>query len=687
MASEVGYPFLGMVVLYFLYGLAFFLMGFAILGEALRPERSRLAFTLTFLAAYGLIHGPVEWLEMMGLVASKADVAWAVTPLETAGGVLLPISLVPLVIFGIKAVTDNIPGSKALWLVLPSLLFTWLLAAFLPLIMPGVSGGAVVDRAFILQWQSAWARYLLYLPGSLLAALGLLSYSRRFTAMGMPNIARYATIGAFAFLINAAIAGLVVHRVPFPPAQWINNDSFTAFVGVPPQVFRATFAVVVAISVVLMLRFFRWQQYRKLEQVRKETLALKEQARKHAAEWNVVLEKEVKARTEQIEALGTINVEISRHLDIEKLLNLVVQSARHLLSSDVATISLLKEGELVIEASSGTYKEGLLNARLALGHGLAGKVVAQGQPLIAKDYVSDLHITHELDAVIKEEGLLSLMAIPLKIEDRTLGAICVASRTPRDFGSREIELLSQLGLQASIALENAKVHYQRQEMGAVSERERLAREIHDSLAQSLGMLRLQASQAAQLLEAGDQSHASQVLKDLDEVAEKAYVEVREAILDLRTAVSVGKGLVPTLRDYLATFGRHCHIETDLVVVPSESFVFPLKVEIQLIRILQESLTNVRKHARASRVMVTFTREGDMAKIVVEDNGKGFDMIEAASRAEKGFGLYTMKERAESVGGKLRINSTPGAGSSVSVWVPLEIHKEVDAHEYNKSNGR
>lgn len=98
------------------------------------------------------------------------------------------------------------------------------------------------------------------------------------------------------------------------------------------------------------------------------------------------------------------------------------------------------------------------------------------------------------------------------------------------------------------------------------------------------------------------------------------------------------------------------------------------------------MTNIRKHAEASRVIVTFSKEGNLARIQVDDNGKGFDVVKAANRADKGFGLYTMRERAESVGGKITINSIPGKGTSVVVWVPMEVGKEVNAHGHHKNNG-
>ncbi|MDO8751324.1 MAG: GAF domain-containing sensor histidine kinase [Dehalococcoidia bacterium] len=672
----MSYPYERMVVVLFGYGLAFFIMGFAILGEALRPQPSKLAYNLRFLAAFGLMHGVVEWAEMFGLIFDQAGLSWATGTLELLNSGLSPLSFIPLLIFGTRSLSDNVEGTKHLWLALPSLVAAWLLVSLLPFVMPHLAGEQGVDQAFLQSWQGAWARYLLYLPGCLLAALGLFSYRRQFIELGMPNIARYASLGGGAFLLNAFVAGMVVPTSPFPPAAWLNYDTFTRFVGVPPHVFRALSAVVIAFAVVEMLRFFGLAAQRSLAEAQRQALALEERAHLQAEEWGESLAGIVKERTEQLEALATINAELSALQDLQTLLRLVVEKARQLLGVDVATVSLLEEGKLVIYAVTGANTKAFEEVRMSVGHGVAGRSVALVQPVVVEDYPADQSITHELDALMEEEGLKSHMAVPLKIGDRVLGAIYVAHRAVRRFQPEEMELLSRLGHQAAIALENARLYQQVQEMAVLAERERLAREMHDSAAQALGLLRLGASTVSQFLKTGNIEGARNELEQMDKAAEAAHADVREAILGLSSTALPRRGLIPMLRDYLSTFSIQNQIEAGLLVEPGQGCDLSPASDVQVIRILQEALTNVRKHAQATCVKVRIAAaDGGNIRIVVEDNGHGFDPSQVARIEGQHYGLSTMKERAESVGGTLQVHSAPGKGTRVVLCLPRSL-KEV-----------
>lgn len=667
---------LAMVALFFVYGLAFFMMGFAILGEVRWAGRSKLAASLMFLALFGLLHGLVEWTDMFLYVVRGVGATGWEEGLELAHFVLLPLSLIPLLIFGIKVLTDSVERSGVLWFLLPMLLGAWLLAGFLPLIVPSLAGEGE-SLADLMRWQEAWARYLLYLPGSLLAALGLASQRRMFSLIGMDNIARYATLGASAFVLNAVVAGLIVPAVPFPPATWLNHDTFVGLVGVPPQLFRALAAGVMAFSVVQMLRFFELSQRRRLEEAQQQRLQVQEETRRQAEEWSHTLEGAVQARTEQLEALAGINTEISSLLELGKILDLVVEKAHHLLGVDVVSISLLEEvtQELVVRSVAGARTPEFIGIRMAVGHGVAGKAVATGAPVAVADYATEPGITHEMDGIMAAEGLRSHLAIPLRMGERTLGAMFVASRTSREFAPQEVELLSHLAHQAAIALENARLYARAEELAVIQERERLAREIHDSLAQALGYFRLEGSQVLQHLAEGDLAAARVALERMDQMAETAYADVRDAILGLRSTVVEGRSLVPTLGDYLNTFGLQHGLKTELKAGPGVEASLSPQVEVQLIRVIQEALTNVRKHAQATRAVVSLCVEEEGVRITVEDDGRGFDPQAVARRGGSHFGLATMRERAESVGGRLEVDSAPGAGTRLSLWVPRTLTVE------------
>jgi signal transduction histidine kinase len=153
------------------------------------------------------------------------------------------------------------------------------------------------------------------------------------------------------------------------------------------------------------------------------------------------------------------------------------------------------------------------------------------------------------------------------------------------------------------------------------------------------------------------------------VTQEAYADVREAILGLRTSISLEQDLLTTLREYLRKFRQNSNIAAELELECDDPVTLTPAAEVQLIRITQEALTNVRKHARASHAWVRIRIVGNMAEVSISDNGRGFDLLQSAAK-EGHFGLQTMRERAESVGGTVEILAAPGQGTTVQVRLPL-----------------
>ena len=165
------------------------------------------------------------------------------------------------------------------------------------------------------------------------------------------------------------------------------------------------------------------------------------------------------------------------------------------------------------------------------------------------------------------------------------------------------------------------------------------------------------------------------LADLKRAARDAYEEARQAIFGLRSMVSRSLGLIPTLTEYLHDWSRQTGIDVDLRVGTDEAIKPPPVVEVQLIGIIQEALANIRKHAAAKRVLVSIERDRETARVSVHDDGRGFDPQAVVGGARGGFGIDTMRERAETVGGKLTLASQPGNGTRVEVELPLTDPKE------------
>jgi signal transduction histidine kinase len=209
-------------------------------------------------------------------------------------------------------------------------------------------------------------------------------------------------------------------------------------------------------------------------------------------------------------------------------------------------------------------------------------------------------------------------------------------------------------------------------LATLRERERLARELHDSLGQTLAAAHLQASTARLLLAQGETAQTDQCLEYMADMTLAAEADVREYLLAVKTAFSPDRPFFETLQEYVRRFSQQYSLRVELSIpLQLEAHGLEPAVEVQLLRIIQEALSNVRKHARAKKAQVIFSVSGLMSQIAIIDDGQGFDPAAIAARQAEGFGLQAMRERAEALGGSLEVISQPGEGTQVIVKVPLE----------------
>ncbi len=217
----------------------------------------------------------------------------------------------------------------------------------------------------------------------------------------------------------------------------------------------------------------------------------------------------------------------------------------------------------------------------------------------------------------------------------------------------------------------AQLLQQQRNLAVLEERERLARELHDSLGQVLGYVNTQSQAVRELLARGNLDAADSCLSRLVSVAQDAHADVREFILGLKTTSSPQQKLFPSMEQYVQRFNHNYGIQAELngLEALNEEELDP-SVQVQLLRILQEALTNVRKHSGAHRVRITIVPELDHIRMAVEDNGQGFDPERLPGRDGLNFGLRIMRERAQEMAGSFWIESAPGKGTKVVVQAPL-----------------
>jgi signal transduction histidine kinase len=240
-----------------------------------------------------------------------------------------------------------------------------------------------------------------------------------------------------------------------------------------------------------------------------------------------------------------------------------------------------------------------------------------------------------------------------------------------DFRGLEVGRLLLLNNVTEQKRTQAQILEQQRSLAMLHEREQLARELHDNLGQVFAFVNVQGQTIHRLLSRGDVSTAGEYVRRLLDVAREADVDIRESIISLRATLSE-QGLLPTLTQYLARYEKNYGIQTQL----EESELFtdealePL-VEVQLVRIMQEALTNVRKHANASCVRIAFALEDGWARVTVHDDGRGFDPDISPTGMEEHVGLRVMRERAAEVGGNLSLKSASGQGTELVVRIPVK----------------
>jgi two-component system NarL family sensor kinase len=266
-------------------------------------------------------------------------------------------------------------------------------------------------------------------------------------------------------------------------------------------------------------------------------------------------------------------------------------------------------------------------------------------------------------------GLRYHASIPLYAHGRKLGVLNVASTDWRELSPDDLRLLYTVGDLLSIAIERARLFADSVRLGAAEERNRLAREIHDTLAQGLAAIALRLETADALLEAAaSPDQVGKVVRQALGLARANLEEARRSVLDLRAAPLEGRSLA----DALAALAAEWTTEHRLPVrFEGSSGGLPARVEVGLYRIAQEALNNVLRHAGAGRAIVRLESSLERVRLTVEDDGRGFDPGQVAAGR---YGLVGLNERAKLLGGVFRLESSPGAGTRIEVEIPLEARR-------------
>jgi signal transduction histidine kinase/predicted hydrocarbon binding protein len=373
------------------------------------------------------------------------------------------------------------------------------------------------------------------------------------------------------------------------------------------------------------------------------------------------LEQRVHERTRELQALYDVLSAASASLELESVLERSLDAVLEVMRCEVGAVHLLDEaGQLLKLAAGRGIAPGFASqvSSVPVGRGLAGAVVRRGEPILVRDIASSPLPLHAVPAAADQNYL----GVPLRSRGRTLGVLSVLGEAGRHFADEEVSLLTHIADEVGIAVENARLYRQAEQLAVMRERQRLARELHDSVTQALYSLTLLAEAARRMASSGELRQAQEPLHRLNVIAQQALKEMRLLVYELRPLVLKREGLVGALQHRLDAVEGRAGVEARLIV--QGDVQLPSEVEEGLYRIAQEALNNALKHAAADALTVTIHAEGEMVTVEVVDDGIGFD-VETAS-AGGGMGLTTMRERAETIGARLQIESTPGQGTTMSV---------------------
>ncbi len=368
----------------------------------------------------------------------------------------------------------------------------------------------------------------------------------------------------------------------------------------------------------------------------------------------------------QLEALNDVGAALAGEIELPRLLKLICHHLRGLIGARVVTIALpASEGTLRIEAADGAGSDEILGLRLARAGSKSGGVLARRRAELVDSLAEDPEVDQHATSPI---GARTGLYVPLVAGARPIGVIVAHDKDGQDarFSDDDLRLAEIFAARAAVAVDlSARVArdalrriVEAQEL----ERRRLARELHDQTGQELTsvLLGLKAVGEAK----NDAEHADALAAVREQVLETLH-DVRRLAVELRPKALDDFGLTPALERLRDTFSQQTGMRVELESRIRERL--PADVETALYRIVQEALTNIVKHAQASTISIVLAHQAGAVTVLIEDDGRGFTHGDGS---DEGLGLLGMGERLALLGGRLKIESTPGSGTTIVAEVPL-----------------
>ena len=391
--------------------------------------------------------------------------------------------------------------------------------------------------------------------------------------------------------------------------------------------------------------------------------------------YNHILKRD-KTLNQQNQDLSLINdlaQTVASSWDIKEIMSQTLKNVLTNLEIETGEIFLRDRGGKDLRLSlmrGGDYEAFYQKTVFRVGEGLVGKVAELNKPLVSQSLDTDPRI---LRPSIPKTGYTSMVGIALQARRKVIGVLTLTSKTHRVFPERELDLLTTIGTWAGTAIENARLQQQSQRVAILEERERIGMDLHDGIIQSLYSIGLTLDFVKTILNEDPEESLAKLNLAVEGI-NNAISDIRSYVSDLRPRQMVENKTFPeNLELLLQEFESNARISATFENQTRSPLGIPYQNAVTLFRICQEALSNIARHADASKANVELWQEDGRTYLQVEDNGKGFNLDQA--EANLGHGLSNMQRRTRKVGGDLTIDSAPLQGTSVVAWVPSQSREE------------
>jgi PAS domain S-box-containing protein len=374
----------------------------------------------------------------------------------------------------------------------------------------------------------------------------------------------------------------------------------------------------------------------------------------------VHLRAEAARRLRELETLYQADETLHRSLHLEEVLRALVDLATDFLDADKTAVFVqdADHKRLSPGATRGFLPESIARMSEALGEGIAGRVALTRQPIGVDNVASDARVAHD---VTEPEGISSLLCVPIQVDGEVFGVFGVYYCEPRSFTGAEERLLLALAQRAAVAIANARQFQQAQDSATLDERQRLARELHDAVTQTLFAAGLNA-QALPEIWAADPVAGQRCMQELQRLTWGALAEMRTVLVELRPAAMTEMELGDLVRQLAqAATARSPVLDVDVYLEGERKL--PPEVQVAFYRVAQEALNNAVKHADAHHIEVRLIRGPEAVQLSVGDDGQGFDTRAVPAGH---LGLEIMRERVDAIGGLFSLTSGADAGTRLEV---------------------